>query len=213
MIINTSYFKFRPLVIPAATLQPASGIDTPANVQLMDFINEKERCLLLSFLGFDQLNELFTQLNEDGTFIDGALQKWVDLVNGKDVWKGLRYEVFGNKVSLIAYYVYFYYVGQDAKYLSNTGVADLKAANSTKIAANDKQVMAWSEFLKMYGYNQNYTGLNYSFFHNWNGTGMQWGSANNNSNETTLIDFLTKNSDVYDTSKITYYQPVNSLGL
>lgn len=213
MLINTSYFVNRPLFIPKAVLQPSIGSNTSArNIDLERFIDEKERCLLLSFLGYEQYTELSSQLNTDGTFKENAADKWKYLVDGINDWKGLRYEFSGNKISLIAYYVYFFFIKEDNTYLSNVGVQSVQAVNSIKIMPNDKQVMAWSEFLRMYGGTKSYS-QPYSFFHNWNGMGMQWVGTNVNSNEITLYDFMTKNSDVYDVSKFTFHNPVNSLGL
>lgn len=212
MIIDNSYFQTKPLFIPNAVAQPAIGYNTPDNTaELNLFIDEKERELLLSFLGYDQLTELLSQFTDDGDWKSDALQKWKDLVDGKNDWKGLRYEVSGKKYSLIAYYVYFYFLGEDATYYSGTGVQAPEAANSESVLPNPKQVKAWNMFVRMYGSNVSYNRP--TFFNNWNGTGMTWLGNNPDANSITLYDFMTKNSDVYNTSFFRAYTPLNNYGL
>lgn len=213
MIIDKSYFLNKPLYIPNVVTQPSIGVNTPTKTEeLTSFIDEKERDLLLSILGYAQTTELYNQFEADGTWKEDALPKWKDLVDGKEDWKGLRYTIGGNKVSLIAYYVYFYFLGHDATTYSTVGVQQPEAANSVTIAPSGRQVNAWSKFLRMYGWLNR--GFNQpTFFRNWNGLGMTWLTGNQDKNEITLVDFLNKNSDVYDNGFITYYTPVNTFGL
>lgn len=213
MIINTQYFLYRPLQIPNAVEQPNIGSATPNNVaQLTAFIAEKEYDLLLSVLGYEQVTELYAQFDVNGDWIVDALQKWVDLVDGVGNWRGLRYEQGGRKISLIAYYVYFYFLADDASRYTTTGVVKADAANSTSVSPSDRQVQAWGKFLRMYGwYNTSFSQP--AFFTNWNGLGMTWRGQNQDVNVVTLVDFLQDNSDVYNTSFITNYQPINSFNL
>lgn len=213
MIIDKSYFLYKPLFIPNVIEQPAIGTSTPSKAsELTSFIDNKEKDLLLSFLGYAQTTELYDQFETNGAWKPSALQKWKDLVDGKEDWKGLRYTLGGVKVSLIANYVYFYFLGEDASTYGTTGVQQAEAANSLTLAPNQKQVNAWSKFLRMYGWIQ--TGYNQpTFFRNWNGLGIVWNGLSQDRNEVTLIDFLNKNSDVYDNGFITYYTPVNTWGL
>lgn len=52
---------------------------------------------MLDVLGFSQATELYNQFEPDGSWKVTALAKWVDLVDGKDNWKGLRYTIGGKK--------------------------------------------------------------------------------------------------------------------
>lgn len=214
MIIDSSYFLYKPLFIPqAVSTVPDTGTGLPSAISdLSAYINDKEAELLLSFLGYEQYTELLSQFNTDGTWITDPIQKWVDLVDGKENWKGLRYTVGSSKKSLIANYVYFYFLGDDATHYSIAGTQRPEYANSVAMIPNDRQSKIWLEFLRMYGYYN--ARLNWpSFFNNWNGYGMTWRSANQDLNVITLYDFMTLNSDVYDTSKFATYMPVNPYNL
>lgn len=214
MIINNTYFLSKPLFIPqAVSTIPSTGTGLVSPLEdLNAYINDKESDLLLSFLGYEQYTELLSQLNSDGTFIDGAIQKWVDLVDGKEDWKGLRYTVGNMKRSLIADFVYFYWLADDNVQHSTTGLQRPEVANSNLVMPNDVQAKIWTKFLQHYGYYNNARNWP-TFFTNWNGVGMTWLSANQDLNIVTLYDFMTKNSDVYDMSFFATYQPVNPYNL
>ena len=215
MIINSTYFNSKPLYIPNSVPQPAIGYNTPDSTEELNmFIDERERELLLSFLGYEQTTELLNQFTEAGEWIETPLQKWVDLVDGKEDWKGLRYTVSGKKYSLIAYFVYFYFLGEDSTFYSTTGIQSPDAANSTPVAPNPRQAKSWNTFLRMYGNIYGYgRGVSPTFFNNWNGTGMMWLGNNPDTNVVTLYDFMSRNSDIYNMSFFRAYSPVNAFGL
>lgn len=226
MIINSTYFTNKSVFIPGVVAQPSIGSAAPSNVSLLEQeIDQKEYALLLSLLGQAQLTELYDQFeliegDTEWTWKADALQKWKNFVDGVvydgKKWNGLRYTIGTKKVSLIAYYVFFYYLGQDFRVYSNTGMQVPEAENSTRQYPNVAQVKAWNEFVRMVGGNRN--GRNYTFFTNWNGMGMRWGGFTNN-NEITLYQFLQDNSDVYDNSFFTVPNAstgsgiINSFGL
>lgn len=215
MIIDTTYFVYKPVFIPNVTNNPDTTGNTPSlKNELQAFIDEREYHFLVSVLGLEQYTELKSQLNADGTFIVDPMQKWVDFVDGKvsDNWKGLRYTVGTTKHSLMAYYVFFYYLGEDYSRYTTTGMVMPQVANSTVLHPNDKQVKVWNQFLMQYGGYRN-GNVGYSFFENWNGMGMMWNGSDNRNNEVTLYDFMQKNTDVYDNSFFTYQRPLNNLML
>lgn len=214
MIIDNSYFRTKPLFIPQSTNNvPEVGTgQTTDQDNVKALIDEKESEFLLSFLGFEQYTELLSQLTVSGTFIDDPIQKWVDLVDGSGSWKGLRYKIGSYKKSIIAYYVYFYWLGQYSYTATVMGLQKPESANSTGIIPNDAQAKVWDKFLSQYGYTNVYRSNPY-FFHNWNGTGIVWTGSNYNSNETSLYEFMSKNSDVYDLSFFSNYSPVNPYNL
>ena len=114
MIINAQYFQTKELYIPNSVAQTSIGSVLPsATAQLNEEIESIEQSLLLDILGYEQLQELMAQFDEDGEWVEDPIQKWVDLVDGVDDWKGLRYTIGTKKISLIAYYVFFYYLGTD----------------------------------------------------------------------------------------------------
>jgi hypothetical protein len=123
MIINAQYFQTKELYIPNSVAQPSIGSVSPsASTQLNEEIESIEQSLLLDILGYEQLQELNAQFEPNGDWIATPIQKWVDLVDGKDDWKGLRYTIGTKKISLIAYYVFFCYLGMDFQTYSTTGM-------------------------------------------------------------------------------------------
>jgi len=211
MIIDSSYFEGKELYIPNAVLQPSIGSNNlnPSSA-LAQEIEDKESELMLDVLGFAQATELYNQFEQDGSWKITALQKWKDLVDGKDDWRGLRYTIGGKKVSLIAYYVFFYYLANDYRTYTTTGMQIAKSENATTQDPSIKQVSIWNKFIKMYIGSMMLNKV--QFTDNWNGIAMSFNGINL-SNEVSLYDYLTKNKAVYD---ITYFQPktvINHFGL
>ena len=85
MIIDISYFLKKDVFIPNAVVQPSIGSNTPTSIiQLQAEIDEKEYEFILSFLGYEQTEELFNQFEADGTWKVSALLKWKNLVDGTE---------------------------------------------------------------------------------------------------------------------------------
>lgn len=211
MIIDTSYFLKKDVFIPNAVVQPSIGSNTPTSLlQLQAEIDEKEYEFLLSFLGHEQTNELLNQFEVDGSWKSDALQKWKDLVDGVEEWKGLRYTIGTQKNSLIAYYVFFYYLKSDFSNYSTTGVQVAQSENAISQLPNQKQVTAWNKFVNMYD-GGNISQRNYNFSSNWNGLMLRWNSSARN--EVSLLDFIRSKSYVYDTKFLSYYGIINSMNL
>jgi hypothetical protein len=211
MIIDAQYFQTKELYIPNSVAQPTIGSVSPsATVQLNEEIDSIEQSLLLDVLGYEQLQELLAQFESNGDWIATPLQKWVDLVDGKDDWKGLRYSIGTKKVSLIAYYVFFYYLGMDFQTYSTTGMQMPRAENSVTNDVSVKQVSVWNKFIAMYVGDVIY-GLP-SVQSNWNGDYINF-SGKLVGNEVSLYQYLLKNSDVYDTSYFTFKKNLNYVGI
>lgn len=153
MIIDTSYLLIAPLNIPQANpdIPNNSGRNYSNKSRVQAFIDRYESELLINALGREQYAELLSQLNEDGTFITDPIQKWVDLVDGKDNWNGLRYAYGDYKISLIAYYVYYHYLRDTETFYAVTGLVKPEVANATIKSANIDLVTQWNKFLTMYG--------------------------------------------------------------
>jgi len=205
MIIDTSYFLNKSVFIPNVVNQPNIGGNNPNKTDVLkQEIDEKEAKLLISALGFEQYKELSEQFNSAGSFKDSALQKWKDLTEGKTLengkrWNGLRYSYGSKKISIIAYYVYFYFLSGDFSTYTATGIQIANAENSETQTPNQKQSEAWNTFVKMYN-GSNLCGRDYNFFQNWNGIGMQWNGSNGQSNEVSLYEFLSAYPEDYDLS-------------
>lgn len=213
MIIDTSYFQYKPVFIPNSIAQPSVVSNLPNSVgQLQKFIDDKEYTFLLNALGYDQTTELLSQFESNGGWKPAALQKWKDLVDGKNGWRGLKYTVGVNKISMIAYYVFFYFLGEDYKSYTTTGVQSPNVENSETVYPNSKQAKAWNTFVRMYNGDM-IRGGRPTFFSNWNGEGMMWAGGTLNRNEVTLYQFLSENNEVYDITKFNFEYTVNSFGL
>ncbi|NHJ85909.1 MAG: hypothetical protein FK734_10635 [Asgard group archaeon] len=71
--------------------------------------------------------------------------------NGRTVkvkWNGLKN---ADKISLIAYYVYCYYLKQKATHISAVGAIKMKLENSDYANASNKIFSAWVKFSELYG--------------------------------------------------------------
>ena len=210
MIIDNSYFLNKSVYIPQAVAQPSIGGNTPnAITQLQQEIDEKESEFLVSFLGWEQYAELLEQIEDDAPYAwkAGALQKWKDLVDGVDNWRGLRYTIGGKKVSIIANYVFFHYLASDFSSYSTTGVQVAEAENSTRQLPNGKQVASWNQMVKMYGYGD--CSRNYQFSQNWDGIMLRWAGLFQG-NETTLYEFMQSRPADYD---IKYFTPKSVINI
>ena len=211
MIINAQYFQTKELYIPNSVAQPSIGSVLPsATAQLNEEIESIEQSLLLDILGYEQLQELMAQFDEDGNWVENPIQKWVDLVDGVDDWKGLRYTIGTKKISLIAYYVFFYYLGIDFQTYSTTGMQIPRAENSLYNNPSVKQTTVWNKFIRMYIGDVRY-GLPV-LENNWNGDFLNF-SGKVIGNEVSLYDYLMKNRDLYDTTYFTVKTHINYMGL
>lgn len=207
MIINNSYLLNKSVFIPHAVAQPSVGGNAPTSVaQLNAFIDEKEYEFLVMTLGFEKakvvLDNLAAPVSPATEYtINPAAPQWVkDLINGLTYsdgtkrWQGLRYTIGTQKLSLIAYYVFFYWLGEDFSNYSTTGVQVPQSENSIRQLPNGKQVAAWNKFAGMY--NGDASGnrwLNYSFFSNWNRLGMRWSGNSGSLTEVSLYRFMQDN--------------------
>jgi hypothetical protein len=211
MIINAQYFQTKELYIPNSVAQPSIGSVSPSAVtQLNEEIESIEQSLLLDILGYEQLQELNAQFEPNGDWVATPVQKWVDLVDGKDDWKGLRYTIGTKKISLIAYYVFFYYLGMDFQTYSTTGMQIPMAENSQTNNPSVKQVSVWNKFIRMYVGRGMYDNGDVSS--NWNGDFISFGDTMIG-NEVTLYRYLTNNRNIYDVTFFTNKTPINYYGL
>lgn len=216
MIIDSSYFLNKMVFIPNTVSQPSIGSNTPTNVDtLKGEIEDREKELLISILGYTQYLELKDQFVETTpgvwNWVALPVQKWKDLVDGKENWLGLRYTIGGKKVSLIANYVFCKYLEDDYSAYTTTGTVISDAANSTQVNPTQKITIAWNKFVEMLnGYNR-CSRSNRSLFQHWNWDGIQYGQKDQI--ELNLFDFMQLYPDNYDVSNFQIRTVVNSLGL
>ena len=118
--------------------------------ELTGFISRYEKEILTLCLGYDLYSTFITALS--GT----PDQKWTDLrdgkvyqVNGVNVkWNGL---VNTDKISLIAYYVYYKFLVSSSEFASSNGVKLINNENAANINPRQKQVYAYNQCLDLIG--------------------------------------------------------------
>lgn len=224
-IINDTYFQ-----APKREISNLDEADSKSFVELERIIDEKCRLLLLDFLTVEQFQEFDSYL-VDGMFPEDAQpnpllpdyvpQKWIDLVNGvtytvNDInlkWKGLTYSLGTYNGSLLADYVYSFWLESQVSYM--TGVGDAKGQPKGAILVNPTQriVTTWNDFVKQYQsdvcgrfYNLSW---DYSFVY---GLYYPYNYAYQN-NEVSLMQFLSDKNEDYPNDNRKFFEVKNQLGL
>lgn len=140
-LIDTSYF-FGDLTI-------AQKSDAAVSSSLGWFIAEHEPRLLTDLLGYE-----FKKLYDAG--ITAVTQKYVDIRDGKEYtnragilakWRGLKFADGSAKKSLVANYIYWHWMQNEASV--STGTGEKVAANQNAVNANPaaKMVRAWNQMV------------------------------------------------------------------
>lgn len=167
-LIDTTYFV-REINVPLSSNATLNTIFTNA-------ILRYENDILKKLLGYTLWKE-FTDAIAAATTESPLAQKWVDLRDGADFsfdWNGSIINTHWNglinpeKVSLIAFYVYYQHrVNHESEY---TGIGEVvaKGENSTRIIPLDKLVLVHSQMLDLYGRTPAIARKYYSFLNNAN---------------------------------------------
>lgn len=221
-IINDTYFQS-----PKREVSNLNEADSKSFAELQLLIDEKCRLLLLDFLTVEQFQELDSYLvngmfpevyQPDPLLPDYVPQKWIDLVKGATyevndvnlVWDGLIYSKGTYKGSLLADYVYFFWLESQVSYM--TGVGDAKGNPKGAVLVNPTQryVNTWNDFVKAYqgvclaeGFNWFEYGSYYDLF-------PQYYYSNN---QVSLIQFLSDKNEDYPNDNRKFFQVKNQLGL
>jgi hypothetical protein len=157
-IIDDTYFKS-----PKREVPNLDEADSKSFAELELLIDEKCRLLLLSFLTSEQVSEFESYL-ADGIFPEDKTdipQKWIDLVNGviytkNDIelrWNGLIYEKGTYKGSLLADYVYYYWLTENASYMTGVGESKGNPKGATSVNPTQKMTNTWNSFVEQYQVN------------------------------------------------------------
>lgn len=146
-LIDDTYF-IGEISLPAQVL-------TGTLADINPYIVKYERLALIDLLGYT----LYKQLKVE---IDAAsyTTKWDRLVNGHEYeinylgethlvkWNGL---INSDKVSLLAYYIYYYYLKFHVTHTSGLGELVASAENAAKVSASQKMTNAWNRFIELRG--------------------------------------------------------------
>lgn len=146
----------------------------------------------------------------------GAPQKWLDLVNGKTYtkgaksvrWQGLTYTDGTFDCSLLAYFVYYYWLIGHSSSLTGVGEGVGTAKNFTNVNVNQRIVITWNAFVQMYQGNLRY---DRSIFHH--GYYPYWYENYLCTDFVSLITFLEDHPEDYPNATKKLYKLENQLGL
>ena len=105
---------------------------------------------------------------------------------------------YTQQISLISYYVYYWYVKTNYQQLTGVGTINSDAENATKIDPNVKLVWSWNECSKLAG--------NYEYPLR----GEDVTTVNYEKTEETLFNFLIHNIEDYDNWQ---YKPINKINV
>ncbi len=183
---------------------------------LMRYIDGKVRLFLQQTLGFDNFTALDSNVTS-GVLNVGALQKWKNLVDGCTYvidgtnyrWKGLKYTEGTDKTSILAHYVYCYWIKGNVSFMSGVGEIRAEAKNAINVNSTQTYVETYNEFVKMYqgacftGNRSLYGGLIIDTFY----------ASQNNSGYVSMVQFLKDNEADYPDCNLMEYGFKNQLGL
>lgn len=213
-IIDETYFQATKREIP--NLDEA---DSRSFVELERLVDYYSRLFMSYILTVDELTEFNTFL-VNGIFpsvTTGIPQKWIDLVNGASyqsngvdlVWNGLIYTKGTYKGSVIADFVYSFWLETQVSYM--TGVGDSKGNPKGAVLVNPTQryVNVWNEFVMQYqDCLSSYRGCQYGNYYR---PGGYW--IYNHNKEVSLMQFLSDNQTDYTNENRNFFEVKNQLGL
>lgn len=148
MIIDLTYLIKEPLMLPNISENPNSGVNN--NALFDGYLNQFEYDFLLHTLGYELTEDLLSQFESDGEWKADATQKWKDLVDGKNNWRGLRFLQNGIKKSLIAHYVYCQILYKESSKLTSVGNSVNEVSGGLVVSNWQKIVPIWQELVELY---------------------------------------------------------------
>jgi hypothetical protein len=167
-------------------------------------------------------NVLYADLDSelvDGNLPNTAPQKWLNYVNGTDytkdgktyTWQGLSYAEGSFKTSIIAYYVYYFWLENQISSLTPVGLKMIEAKNASGVNPTQLMVTIWNEFLKQY---QSEVFADRPHFYYINGVPItDWIGNQRTDNYVSLLTFLEDNKTDYPDATMFRYEVKNQLGI
>ena len=185
MIIKTTDFQLG-AYIPNRDDAPNSDIIGNEPI-LQGFIDTEVEQILVKLLGYDLFIELDTNIT-NGDLDPGADQKWKDLVNGKESYRGLK--------GLLVSWVFAKFLENDNEDYSTQGVSQNVSEGSERVRPSRKII---SEYKKFYEQSVGGYGNGPSVYRKQNGVAIIWGYNTSKSGYKSLFQFLSENGTVYET--------------
>lgn len=146
-LIDTSYFV-REINLPGNPL-------TSVYTDIQQYIDQYEKQILIALLGRELYKELQVEIDADS-----YTTKWNRLVNGHEYsvdYQGITTEIRWNglinddKISLLSYYVYFYWMKFHATGTTSIGESVTEKENASGVQPVAKMVNAWNSHIDLYG--------------------------------------------------------------
>lgn len=155
MLISRSIFQNGLLIANSQDTTPNSNL-LGNKVKLDSFIEQYERDILITTLGYDLYKELQSNLEvlngqTEQSVKVSADQKWKDLVNGVEITiDGFIYKFDGLKSdnSFIADYVYYKFMEDDLKNHSGVGFIQANPNGAIKTNPTQKLVSVWNDMVE-----------------------------------------------------------------
>jgi len=213
-IIDQTYF-IKELSIPNLNEMDS---DTLSSLDVM--VDDYVRLLLQNLLGYELFNDLDSNI-ENGVLKEDAAQKWVDLVNGVEYtkdskthfWNGLIYKRGLHNHSLLAKYVFYYWLKDSVSLLTGTGEKSITASNMIAVNSNQRMLNVWNSFVEDYQYNYCKTLAPSEYYHN-GVLIIDWLGNNQKENQyVSLVKFISDHESDYPNAPKMLYNEQNQLGL
>jgi len=199
-IITQDYFQGEIFIDHAKP--DVSDSTTGVSDELNSDIEQYEREILVKSLGYSLFKLFSDELdsNESNGLKVTADPKWDELMNGLEYtidgktvnFRGVRFSDEAvpfddavRKQSLIAYYVYYFYIRKDIDTYSSAGVNRIKAANSEGVSIMGKATRAWNNFYNLTV--GNYCNAKY-YYNQYSLSGIDYYGSGNS--ERSLYEFL-----------------------
>lgn len=188
-IIDDTYFQY-----PKREIPNVDEADSRVYAELEMLIDEKCRLFMRYFLTEAEVTDFESYLVNGmfPTITTGIPQKWIDLVNGKDDWKGLIYSLGTSKNSLLADFVYYHYLVNHVSYMTGVGDAKANPKGASLVNPTQRIVNVWNDFVRQYQF-ANFCSTEYYSY--------------------SLANFLEANEIVYKKTNCCYFELKNQLGL
>lgn len=184
MIITTSDFTLGAF-IPNRDDAPNSEIIGNEPI-LQGFIDTEVDEVLTELLGYALWTELKAQLTDPGnTLPAGADQKWLDLVNGKENYPGMK--------KFLVPFVFYKFMMNDRADYSTLGVHVATSDSAERVNPSAKAIGEYQKFYK-FAIGSAYAGPRL-IVNSMGMPGLIWGSYG--SQFASMYDFLAENIDTY----------------
>lgn len=136
MIIKTTDFTLDAF-IPNRDDAPNSDI-LGNETELQGFIDKYETEALILVLGYDMYKQLISEFEANGDWKSTTDQKWKDLVDGDNAYKGMKEMLIG--------YVFYKFAESDDSHYATVGTEKEKSETSVRVEMRPKAIQNYNKF-------------------------------------------------------------------